>query len=455
MRKNYSIYKRKLKTDDFFYIRFWLREEARFSPARSAGSIANTLIAIQEAERIKNPKSEQARNTKEYKPHIKTGAQNIAEEVISRGGWYEFQEKERKLQAIAEAELKAKTETETACPMFTLKNAGSKKVIPFLLVFWDYEKSPYVAEKKDYNQTISPLYCRNLKRAVELHLSKIIPKNTVIDDLTNQALKNIQQEARKQHAQGSRSTGRLSDTAVNAIMSAITIPLRWLLDNEAITRNPVKIKKYTATPEQVKKPLTREEAGRLFSSKWDDERGKLAAVFAYYTGARLGEVAALYIDDIRKTKSGTWLATIQASWNELSGRKGTKTDNIREVPIPGKLALDLIALHKKNPNGSHFIFWDALSVEKPFSRKQIADALLRQLRKIGITDAERKIRSLTFHSFRHGFNSELRNRLPDATLRKVTGHASQQMTDHYDHLTETAIQDIQQAQKDVLLPYNG
>ena len=447
MRKDFNIYKRKLKTGEGYYIRFWLQEEGRFSPARSAGSLADTLLAIRKAERIKAGKNKQEKPPQNpYRPDIKTGAEKIAAEILRRGGWYEFQEKEKRLQT-------QKEEGAASAGIFISENAGHRKVIPFLLEFWDYKKSPYVAEKIDHNQSISPLYCRNLQRAVELHLSKIIPKNTVIDDLTNQALKNIQQEVRKRHAQGSRSTGRLSDTAVNAIMSAITIPLRWLLDNEAIERNPVKIKKYTASHERIKKPLTREEAEKLFSIKWDDERGKLASVFAYYTGARLGEVAALYIDDIRKTKGGTWLATIQASWNELSGRKGTKTGNVREVPIPGKLALDLIALHKKNPNGSRFVFWDALSEEKPFSRKQIADAFLRQLKKIGITDAERKTRSLTFHSIRHGFNSELRNRLPDATLQKVTGHASKQMTDHYDHLTETAIQDIQKAQTDVLLPY--
>lgn len=448
MRKDFNVYKRKLKTGERYYIRFWLQEEGRFSPARSAGSLADTLLAARKAERIKAGKNKQEKPPQNpYRPDIKTGAEKIAAEILNRGGWYAFQDKEKKLQA-------EKEEGAASRPIFSLENVGHRRAIPFLLGFWDYEKSPYVAEKKDFNQSISPLYCRNLKRAVELHLSRVIPKDTVIDDLTNTALKNIQQAVRELPAQGSRSTnGKLSETAVNAVMSAITIPLRWLIDNEAIERNPVKIRKYTASHERIKKPLTREEAERLFSSKWDDERGKLAAVFAYYTAARLGECAALYVDDIKKSKSGVWLATIQASWNELSGRKGTKTGNVREVPIPGTLARDLIELHKKNPTKSRFVFWDALSEEKPFSRKSIADALLRQLKKIGITDEERRERALTFHSFRHGFNSELRNRLPDATLRKVTGHASQQMTDHYDHLTETAIQDIQKAQADVLLPY--
>jgi integrase len=121
------------------------------------------------------------------------------------------------------------------------------------------------------------------------------------------------------------------------------------------------------------------------------------------------------------------------------------------VPIPQALYDELRALAAKNPTDSDFIFFDALSEKKPFSRKMIEGAFIRQLAKIGIDAAGRSRRRLSFHSLRHGFNASMRGSIPDATLRKATGHLTASMTDHYDHTTNADLEAIRAAQDSRIL----
>ncbi|MDR2618101.1 MAG: site-specific integrase [Treponema sp.] len=62
---------------------------------------------------------------------------------------------------------------------------------------------------------------------------------------------------------------------------------------------------------------------------------------------------------------------------------------------------------------------------------------------------------MTFHSFRHAFNSALRGSIPDATLRLATGHADPEMTNHYDHLTDERLAEIRKAQEKRILLFKG
>jgi integrase len=48
----------------------------------------------------------------------------------------------------------------------------------------------------------------------------------------------------------------------------------------------------------------------------------------------------------------------------------------------------------------------------------------------------RRERNVSFHSFRHFFNSTIRGTVSDDILRLQTGHSDEKMTDHYDHMTD-------------------
>ena len=70
---------------------------------------------------------------------------------------------------------------------------------------------------------------------------------------------------------------------------------------------------------------------------------------------------------------------------------------------------------------------------RPIYYKDITRSLYTALDRIGITEEERVRRHLNFHAWRHFFNSVMRGKIPDAILRQLTGHSTEQMTEHYSH----------------------
>jgi integrase len=65
----------------------------------------------------------------------------------------------------------------------------------------------------------------------------------------------------------------------------------------------------------------------------------------------------------------------------------------------------------------------------------------------------RRERNVSFHGFRHFFNSTIRGMVSDETLRLQTGHADAKMTDQYDHLTDDRGNQLRQAVQTKILPY--
>jgi hypothetical protein len=51
----------------------------------------------------------------------------------------------------------------------------------------------------------------------------------------------------------------------------------------------------------------------------------------------------------------------------------------------------------------------------------------------------------------HYANAKLRGTVPDPTLRKLTGHLTPAMTDHYDNTSINELRHLAQAQKERLL----
>jgi len=62
-------------------------------------------------------------------------------------------------------------------------------------------------------------------------------------------------------------------------------------------------------------------------------------------------------------------------------------------------------------------------------------------------------RNLTFHGFRHFFNSTIRGTVSDDILRLQTGHLDEKMTDHYDHITDERGEQLRKAVQAKILPF--
>lgn len=160
----------------------------------------------------------------------------------------------------------------------------------------------------------------------------------------------------------------------------------------------------------------------------------LAASLAAYTGMRMGEVRALYSEQIKLVNEKFGIIEVDRAFNSYAGDKSTKGKRIRQVPVQRKLCEDLLELAKQNPHtGSTSVFWSDTSDGNPISSNYILLHFLKALKAIGIDDAERTSRNLDFHSLRHTFNSTLRGKITDKTLRAIVGHESEAMSDRYTH----------------------
>jgi integrase len=75
-------------------------------------------------------------------------------------------------------------------------------------------------------------------------------------------------------------------------------------------------------------------------------------------------------------------------------------------------------------NGQGYLFSEN-GGERPIERRRVLRALYAAFEKIGINDDERKKRNITFHSWRHFFNTRLRMaNIADSKVQSVTGYST-------------------------------
>jgi integrase len=121
----------------------------------------------------------------------------------------------------------------------------------------------------------------------------------------------------------------LSAASVNQARNAAFVALRYAkrrklikgFDFDAVIRASGKAK--------LRGILSREEAEKLFSVTWRDNRSRLINLIASRTGMRIGEIRALRVCDIQKDR-----ISVAHSWSSGDGGlKCTKTGESRDVPL--------------------------------------------------------------------------------------------------------------------------
>ena len=105
---------------------------------------------------------------------------------------------------------------------------------------------------------------------------------------------------------------------------------------------------------------------------------------------------------------------------------------LRKRPQQGKSQNELLVLLKNHsaPSATTWCFYkvpEALvfygeDANTPIGHRSILNVLHRAFKAIGITASIRKSRNITFHSWRHFFNSFCGTKVPDSILQRVTGH---------------------------------
>jgi integrase len=202
------------------------------------------------------------------------------------------------------------------------------------------------------------------------------------------------------------------------------------------------------TPKR-KSILTREEVRVLFTDKalvsvWGGNLPHFALnLLAATTGMRMGEIQGLQVQHVHQEH-----VAVVHSWARKYGLKEPKWQSAREIPIPRitsrYLQETIEQLEHKEPKTLVF----SEDGRTPFTPASILLTLYQAFERIKITPEDRERRNITFHSWRHWFNSMLREKVPDYKLQKLTGHRTQEMTEHYTHLRLDDFQDVRALQED-------
>lgn len=255
-----------------------------------------------------------------------------------------------------------------------------------------------------------------------------------------------------------------SGSHINKALGIIRAVLTAAEDEGYIAAVP-KIERAAERP-KPKGILSIDEVRELFAVEWVSDAahchpskprdmGRTANMLAAMTGLRLGELQALQIQDLRLDSMPPYII-VRRSWDRKASilNETTKTGRERNVILPRTITDELRDLILENPfpGGDSFLFYSSMK-SKPAEKTIFIKSLFEALRKIGINTAERKARNITFHSWRHWFNSLLLNaRVPVHKVQAMTGHVTDQMTQRYYHAGLEDFSEVADVQESIFIP---
>jgi integrase len=345
-----------------------------------------------------------------------------------------------------------------------MKRGSKEKLTDYLMDYWDFNGDRIRRMNKRRPGAVSENYASIMRGYIKTHIVPLVRSNMEVADVTPKFVRDISNKL--------VDAGTMANGTVDKIMVAFTKPLRDAWKNDMIHENPTKlVERMDTTPERQRGILTRSEFQKVLVLLKDKatEHTYLAVLLAAATGMRLGEIRALRTTDITIINEQDSLVTVSKSWSVKGGEKSTKGKKVRFVPCPTWLAEKLLALGKLNSYGTSLVFWsisdtkDKTPVSANYVRESfytfLYDILEEQAGiKVGTmvedTDATargkfdkegkplqvragemmRRERNISFHSFRHFFNTEAQALGADGDkLRLTVGHESKEMTDIYTH----------------------
>lgn len=215
------------------------------------------------------------------------------------------------------------------------------------------------------------------------------------------------------------------------------IKLLRIIFNEAYRLGDISFNPFTriqmfCSDTKPKGILTEDEINQLFKSSgsrslWKNDLTFLFNFLAISTGMRFGEIQALRIEDL-----SPGLITVRHSYDVKYGLKETKTKTVRQIPISMELYKSILSFLFWRNEGYVFSLNNGIN---PVSRNYIYKDFFSAMEKIGLSRNKLRERNISFHSYRHTFASILANKnVPELFIRKLTGHASQEVFNGYTHI---------------------
>lgn len=229
---------------------------------------------------------------------------------------------------------------------------------------------------------------------------------------------------------------QLSNQTKNHILYSFRIILK---DAELVGRipdNPLEKAQPMGKNARRRDVFNIEELRLLFPKKQIEllkvwEHPRKAALFAILatSGLRSGEVRALrWQNTIEDYTACLVKDSVKPDQHEIGA---TKSGDQRVVLLPTRTARLLRTWHGMTPYGDPgaLVFYGR-DADTPLHSRTLNYWLAEALENAEVNAGTRK---LVVHSFRHTYNSLMKNVLPAETLRQLVGHKSEAMTNTYDH----------------------
>jgi integrase len=168
-------------------------------------------------------------------------------------------------------------------------------------------------------------------------------------------------------------------------------------------------------------------------------------LLASVTGLRIGECLALHPENVFADH-----IEVSKSWNIEYGEGPQKTKRgTDQIPVPKFVADRLLTVAGITPTGGYI--FSLSDGKRPGTANRVNDALTDALEKIGITDEIRRKRKISFHSWRAFANTYFRHQgVPDAKVRVITRHESEDMTELYTPWRLEDFREIAEAQAQLI-----
>ncbi|GHT80070.1 hypothetical protein FACS1894130_10580 [Spirochaetia bacterium] len=307
---------------------------------------------------------------------------------------------------------------------------GRRELVPFLLDFWDFDKSPYIRDKLAHGHRITRRYCHEAALIIAHHWQSYF-KSRPLNSITRQEL--------REFSLALHETGKAAKTINNVLLMGTTA-LKWAFTEGMIPADiTTGLTRFTGG-ETRRDILTEVETEALFSVKWTDKRAYAGALLAATTGVRSGEVRA-----VRKSAIGEMILNVDHSWSDFDGLKTTKNGDAVRVPLLPEVRELLLELLAENPHTDiedPYIFYSE-NPDKPMSGELLRIGLQRAIKTAGIDTTGR---SVDFHSFRHFYAS----RMAADKVARITNHKSKAVAERYQsHVTEAVIAEAGKVAADV------
>jgi integrase len=322
------------------------------------------------------------------------------------------------------------TTNKSAAKQMCLRLWRENKLIPpvvlptfqeFTKDFWVWGSCSYIKYKQARGQKITVTWANMQRRALENHILPVFGVKH-IDAISARDIENW--------LLSFKDKGRSNQTANHNLFN-----LRSIL-GEAVRKGLLTdsvAEKVDPLPNDLKPRsiLSGDEARALLEPStiekyWTNLEAYGGNLMSALTGMRMGEIQALRWEDVHADH-----VVVKVSWDRFIGLKETKTYKDRIIPLCKPLLVFLTRLRKGRTCG--FVFsMDA--GQTPIHEKQLMRGLYTAMNIFGISEEDRAKRRISFHSWRHFFNTYLRQGgIHDSKVQLITGHSSQEMTEHYTH----------------------